>query len=153
MKLGIQALLLSLLLSCPSSRAENTNSESSAPKEVPFTSAQTFEQDVLLSSKPVLVDFCATWCAPCKAMAPSVRSIAAEYAGKIKVYRVDIDDDEDLADQYDVNAVPTFKVFVGGKPVKSSRGMVGRQRIAEDINEVMAKINLQTAAKSEPPPL
>ena len=65
---------------------------------VPYTSTQQFQKDVLQSASPVLVDFSATWCAPCRAMAPSVHNLAVKYSGKLKVYKIDIDDDEDLAE-------------------------------------------------------
>ena len=82
-------------------------------------------------------------------MAPHISKIAQQYSGKIKVYRVDIDEDENLAEFYDVEAVPTFIVFSNGHIVKTSVGMVGPARITADIDDVIYKSDLiKTAEKA-----
>ncbi len=85
--------------------------------------AQNFDQEVLQSPIPVLVDFTATWCGPCQALAPIIEQLSSEYTGKVKVGKVDIDDAQDLAMTYGIQSVPTVMVFRGGKPVEARVGL------------------------------
>jgi len=84
----------------------------------------TFEQDVLKSDVPVLVDFWAQWCGPCKAIGPSVEQLASEYAGKAKVFKLDVDTEGDLAQQYGIMSIPALLIFKGGKEVDRMLGAV-----------------------------
>jgi thioredoxin 1 len=92
--------------------------------------ASEFEEMVLKSDVPVLVDFWAEWCTPCKAIGPTVEQIAAEYSGKAKVYKVDVDAHADLASQYGVMSIPALLVFKGGKVVDQMVGAGSKQTIA-----------------------
>lgn len=83
---------------------------------------ETFEQEVLQSDIPVLVDFCATWCGPCKMIAPIVKEIADEYDGKILVGKVNVDEEPDLTMQYNVSSIPTLMVFKNGQLVNKAVG-------------------------------
>mgnify|MGYP003524723441 CR=1 FL=1 len=87
---------------------------------------QTFEPEVLKSDLPVLVDYWAEWCGPCKAIAPILDEIAKEYGGKLKIAKVNVDDNGDLAAQYGVRAIPTMLLFKGGQLAEQFVGMMDK---------------------------
>lgn len=89
--------------------------------EIILTS-DNFESEVIASEIPVLVDFWATWCGPCKMLGPVISQIADEYEGKVKVGKVNVDDEEDLAAQYGIQSIPTVLLFKGGEVVEQSLG-------------------------------
>lgn len=91
---------------------------------------QTFDQDVLNNAEPVLVDFWAPWCGPCKALAPMFESLAAEYTDKVKFAKVDIDATE-IAQNYGVRGVPTLMLFKQGQPVATLVGNQPKAKIVE----------------------
>jgi thioredoxin 1 len=96
---------------------------------------QTFEKEVLKSDTPVLVDFWAVWCQPCKAIAPVVDALAAKYKGKLKVAKMDVDQHQMIPQQYGIRSIPTLLLFKNGKVVD----MLGpdRNRIEESVRKLV----------------
>ncbi|HEY5671671.1 MAG TPA: thioredoxin [Anaerolineales bacterium] len=88
-----------------------------------------FQQEVLEASQPVLVDFTAVWCAPCKMLDPVVKQLAQEWAGKVKVVKLDVDSNPNLAMHYQVMSVPTLMLFVNGEPSQRIFGYQPKDRI------------------------
>ena len=85
-------------------------------------SDQTFESEVVQSTVPVLVDFWAEWCGPCRAIAPAVEEIASEYTGRLKVVKVDVDENQEVSIKYNVRSIPTLLVFKDGQIVETMIG-------------------------------
>jgi thioredoxin 1 len=97
-----------------------------------FTDAN-FDERVLKSSSPVLVDFWAEWCGPCKRLTPTVEALATEYAGKVTVGKLNVDDNQQVAFKYQVRGIPTLLLFKGGEVVDSIVGLVPK----EDLKKVL----------------
>ncbi|MBP3206354.1 MAG: thioredoxin [Lachnospiraceae bacterium] len=104
--------------------------------EYKFTT-DNFEAEVLKSELPVLVDFYADWCGPCKMMAPIVEEVATEYDGKLKVGKCNIDDNMPLAQKYRVASIPTFMIFKGGEAVETMIGGMPADTLCDKIDEVI----------------
>lgn len=90
---------------------------------------QNFDAEVISSDLPVLVDFSAVWCGPCKALEPAVKEVAGEYAGKLKVVKVDIDESPGVAARFAIRGVPTVIVVKGGREVKRQVGLVPKPKL------------------------
>ena len=98
----------------------------------------TFEQEVLRSEQPVLVDFWAAWCGPCRALAPVVDQVADEYQGKLKVMKMDVDKNNATPGRYGIRGIPALLIFKGGKVAEQIVGFVPKDTIDKSINKVLA---------------
>ena len=98
---------------------------------------QNFEEEVVKSNIPVLVDFYADWCGPCKMMAPVVAELAAEYEGKCKVFKCNVDENMNLAQKYGVMSIPNMIVFKSGEGKANVVGAVSKTDLADKIDSVL----------------
>ena len=98
-----------------------------------FTDAG-FDRDVLNSDVPVLVDFWAEWCAPCRMMAPTIDTLATEYAGKVKVGKLDVDSNGQTAMRYNIRGIPTLLLFKNGRVVEQKVGAVGKSEVKKMLD-------------------
>ncbi|MHC1737797.1 MAG: thioredoxin [Ignavibacteriaceae bacterium] len=105
-------------------------------KPIEFTDGN-FKAEVLDSDKPVLVDFWAVWCGPCRMIAPIVEELAGELEGKVKVGKLDVDNNQNSAITYGVRSIPTLLVFKGGKVVDTIIGAVPKAKIVQSLNAVI----------------
>jgi len=103
-------------------------------KPVTFTD-DNFQAEVLSSDKPVLVDFWAEWCGPCKMIAPVVEELAKEYEGTLKVGKVDVDSNQKVSMQFGIRSIPTLLIFKGGRVVDQVIGAVPKRALADKISK------------------
>ncbi|SCE15567.1 thioredoxin [Streptomyces albidoflavus] len=99
----------------------------------------SFEQDVLKSDKPVLVDFWAAWCGPCRQIAPALEAIAAEHGEQIEVVKLNIDENPETAAKYGVMSIPTLNVYQGGEVAKTIVGAKPKAAIVRDLDEFIGE--------------
>ncbi|ETI60308.1 thioredoxin TrxA [Marinomonas profundimaris] len=100
---------------------------------IQITDAQ-FAEEVLNSEIPVIVDFWAPWCGPCKMIAPVLEDVAAEYAGKVKVVKLNVDENQETAPKYNVRGIPTLLIVKGGEVVATKVGAVSKSQLIEFVN-------------------
>ena len=98
----------------------------------------TFDTEVLKSDIPVLVDFWAVWCGPCKAIAPTVEELAKQYKGKVKVAKMDVDEHQQVPQHYGIRSIPTLLLFKGGRVVDTIVGAVPKSKLEESLKKAIA---------------
>ncbi len=99
---------------------------------------QNFSQDVLKSTMPVVVDFWAPWCGPCRLVGPTIEELAKEYQGKVKVGKMNVDENQETAGTFGIMSIPTVMVFKGGQPVKAIIGAQSKDAYKRMIEEAIA---------------
>ncbi len=104
---------------------------------VDFTE-QNFDQEVLQSKTPVMVDFWAPWCTPCRIVSPIVEDLAKEYEGKVKVGKMNVDENPNAFSKYSVMSILTIMIFKDGKPIKTMIGAQGKESFKKGIEEVLS---------------
>ena len=109
-----------------------------ADSQVLHFTDDTFEAEVLQSEVPVLVDFWAEWCGPCKMIAPVLDELAGEYDGRVKIGKVNVDNDQALAAQYNVRAIPTLLLFKQGQVAEQVVGLRGKRDLASSFDRLLA---------------
>ena len=97
----------------------------------------TFEDSVIKSEKPVLIDYWAEWCGPCKMIAPVLEELAAEYEGKLKVCKVDVDANPDIPDKFSIRGIPTLIIFKDGNAEATKVGALSKTQLTEFVQEVV----------------
>lgn len=104
-------------------------------KNIVTVTDQNFKKEVLESEVPVLVDFWAPWCAPCRMIAPVVEQLADEYAGKFKIAKLNTDENSETASAYGIRSIPTLGIFKGGQLIDGVVGAVPKQALAKKLDE------------------
>jgi thioredoxin 1 len=135
------AIAISFIAGC--GQRENVDEAEVSNKNVDTFTKENFQAEVLASSQPVLVDFWASWCGPCKMIAPTVAELATEFEGKAKVGKVDVDAQTELAQEYKISAIPALLIFKDGKVVEQIIGL-------QEKSVIQAK--LSKFVNSEPSP-
>lgn len=106
-------------------------------KDTVAVTDSSFQSEVLGSQIPVLVDFWAVWCAPCRAIAPALEELATQYKGQVKVAKVDVDANNEVAQKFGIRSIPTLLLFKGGKVVDQLVGAVPKAKLEESLKKAL----------------
>lgn len=107
-------------------------------EHIVYLNSKNFESEVLQSKTPVLVDFWAQWCGPCKMLSPILDELAGEYEGKVKIGKVDVDTNQELSAQYSVLSIPTLLIFKDGKVQEQHVGLKGKSELKKALDDALA---------------
>ena len=107
-------------------------------RDVVFTE-QNFKNEVLESKMPVVVDFWAPWCGPCRIVSPTIEELAKEYEGRVKVGKVNVDENARVAGMFGIMSIPSILFFKNGKPIKTMIGAQGKENYKKEIEQVLAQ--------------
>lgn len=129
----------------PQNRENSTETENAPMSKIIDVNQQEFQAEVLSSELPVVVDFYATWCPPCRALGPILDRLAGEFSGKVKFVKINSDEEQALASQYNVTGLPTLAFFDHGNNVGQSAGLPDESALTEHLNEWLA--SRQAAAR------
>ena len=105
--------------------------------DITFTDAN-FDQEVLQSKIPVVVDFWAIWCQPCRIVSPIIEELAKEYEGKVKVGKLNVDENQQTSGKYGIMSIPSILIFKNGNPVKTIIGAQGKEKYKKEIEEALS---------------
>jgi thioredoxin 1 len=108
------------------------------PEKVLTLTDEKWQEDVLSSPQPVLVDFWAEWCAPCRMMAPSIEALAEEFAGRIRVGKLNVDENAATSEKYDIRGIPTIMIFKGGEVKEQVVGVTSKENLARLVERHVA---------------
>jgi thioredoxin 1 len=108
-----------------------------ASEKIVEVTDDNFSSEVLESEKPILVDFWAVWCGPCKAIAPTLEELAEEYEGKVRIGKLDVDGNRKVATQYQIRSIPTLLLFKGGKVVGHKMGAASKDALRELLDKAL----------------
>lgn len=137
----IAGLAMTAVLACPLCPVKDSSQKSGSINQehsVKESSDATFKQDVMSATKPVLVDFYASWCGPCKKMGPVVENLSKEYGDKLAVLKVNVDKNPNLSDEYSIQSIPAIKLFKNGKIVDEALGLTPASELRSKIDKALA---------------
>ncbi|MBX9724444.1 MAG: thioredoxin [Candidatus Obscuribacterales bacterium] len=124
---------------CPKSLTSTANANHSVENNanVKHLSDATFRSEVLDAKQPVLVDFYASWCGPCKMMAPAIENLSKTYGNKISVYKVDVDENPNLSNTYQIQSIPAIKLFKNGKVIQEKNGFTPEAELKSMVDKAL----------------
>lgn len=122
---------------CPRLLSQNAAHAADSSAKVKHLSDATFKSEVLDAKQPVLVDFYASWCGPCKMMAPVIESLSKTYGDKIAVYKVDVDENPNLSNKYQIQSIPAIKIFKNGKVIQETRGFTPEADLKDLVDKAL----------------